>query len=145
MIERFVVGYNIIFDIQVNSMEGLDLFIRKKSEKNSHIKVYTIFSANCGWRFRQGGKILISSFHYYGYEFETEEFKIFQDIKKQNLSIISIEEKKNKDYTIILNDDFNIDFFYIECLCNKKSVINMKDEQCDIVTDIKTIMRILEL
>ena len=138
-------SYNVIFDIQVNSMEGLDLFIRKKSEKNSHIKVYTIFSANCGWRFRQGGKILISSFHYYGYEFETEEFKIFQDIKKQNLSIISIEEKKNRDYTIILSNDSSIDFFYIECLSGEKYAINMKDEQCDIVTDIKTIMRILEL
>ena len=138
-------SYNVIFDIQVNSMEGLDLFIKKKSGNNNYIKIYTIFSVDCGWRFKQGGKILISSIHYYGDEFETEELKILQDIKKQNLSIISIEEKKNKDYTIILNKDFSIDFFYIECLSDEKYAINMKDEKENMVSDIRDIIKILEL
>ena len=138
-------SYNVIFDIQVNSMEGLDLFIKKKSGNNNYIKIYTIFSVDCGWRFKQGGKILMSSIHYYGDEFETEELKLLQDIKKQNLSIISIEEKKNRDYTIILSNDFSIDFFYIECLSGEKYAINMKDEKGNIVTDIKTIIKLLEL
>lgn len=138
-------SYNVIFDIQVNSMEGLDLFIKKKSGNNNYIKIYTIFSVDCGWRFKQGGKILISSIHYYGDEFETEELKLLQDIKKQNLSIISIEEKKNRDYTIILSNDSSIDFFYIECLSGEKYAINMKDEKGNIVTDIKTIIKLLEL
>ena len=129
-------SYNVISDIQVNSMEGLDLFIKKKSGNNNYIKIYTIFSVDCGWRFKQGGKILISSIHYYGDEFETEELKLLQDIKKQNLSIISIEEKKN---------DSSIDFFYIECLSGEKYAINMKDEKGNIVTDIKTIIKLLEL
>jgi hypothetical protein len=126
-------------------MEGLDLFIKKKSGNNNYIKIYTIFSVDCGWRFKQGGKILISSIHYYGDEFETEELKLLQDIKKQNLSIISIEEKKNRDYTIILSNDSSIDFFYIECLSGEKYAINMKDEKGNIVTDIKTIIKLLEL
>ena len=88
---------------------------------------------------------MISSIHYYGDEFETEELKILQDIKKQNLSLITIKEKKNKDYTIILNKDFSIDFFYIGCLSDEKYAINMKDEKGNIVTDIKTIMKLLEL
>ena len=138
-------SYNVIFDIQVNSMEGLGLFIKKKSGNNNYIKIYTIFSVDCGWRFKQGGKILISSIHYYGDEFETEELKLLQDIKKQNLSIISIEEKKNRDYTIILSNDSSIDFFYIECLSGEKYAINMKDEKGNIVTDIKTIIKLLEL
>lgn len=138
-------SYNVIFDIQVNSMEGLDLFIKKKSGNNNYIKIYTIFSVDCGWRFKQGGKILMSSIHYYGDEFETEELKLLQDIKKQNLSIISIEEKKNRDYTIILSNDSSIDFFYIECLSGEKYAINMKDEKGNIVTDIKTIIKLLEL
>ena len=138
-------SYNVIFDIQVNSMEGLDLFIKKKSGNNNYIKIYTIFSVDCGWRFKQGGKILISSIHDYGDEFETEELKLLQDIKKQNLSIISIEEKKNRDYTIILSNDSSIDFFYIECLSGEKYAINMKDEKGNIVTDIKTIIKLLEL
>ena len=138
-------SYNVIFDIQVNSMEGLDLFIKKKSGNNNYIKIYTIFSVDCGWRFKQGGKILMSSIHYYGDEFETEELRILQDIKKQNLSLITIKEKKNKDYTIVLNKDFSIDFFYIECLSDEKYAINMKDEKGNIVTDIKTIIKLLEL
>ena len=138
-------SYNIISDIQVNSMENIGLFIKKQSEENNHIKLYTLLSVNCAWRFRHSGKILISSIHYYGDEFETEELKLLQDIKKQNLSIISIEEKKNRDYTIILSNDFSIDFFYIECLSGEKYAINMKDEKGNIVTDIKTIMKLLEL
>ena len=138
-------SYNIISDIQVNSMENIGLFVKKKSEENNHIKLYTLLSVNCAWRFRHSGKILISSIHYYGDEFETEELKILQDIKEQNLSLIAIEEKKNKDYTIILSNDFSIDFFYIECLSDEKYAINMKDEKENMVSDIRDIMKILEL
>ena len=126
-------------------MENIGLFIKKQSEENNRIKLYTLLSVNCAWRFRHNGKILISSIHYYGDEFETEELRILQDIKKQNLSLIAIEEKKNKDYTIILSNDFSIDFFYIECLSSEKYAVNMKDEKGNIVFDIRDIMKILEL
>ena len=40
-------SYNIISDIQVNSMENIGLFVKKKSEENNHIKLYTLLSVNC--------------------------------------------------------------------------------------------------